>query len=393
MKLSILVFSFTQFRRRLLGMAQLLEAPPQRTFDFAFPDSKGLQSPTGGQLHFSEHRELELPVEPPGIPPTRLGIQISSAELDRARYLSDLRTYNGMLGEIFSALHDNLALKRNSGLVRSNIRKFHQRVSDEYSALQRNFENRSLCHLLDYQLHADLISVLERPPGPFESPTDHKVRKLINLATLVTTQLNLALDEKAKSNVNIREIPTYRGLPHSSVVDKLVEINQALLIDTNKHEPQSGFGRVLERDELNRLLAADGARLFLLELRGNIVGYYILHTTLNSVEPLVARALEDPRLALHSFRKCCGWAAIVGILPQARKDIESHSPGLRAYDLIDTAVEQSAKAHNLDGLFGEVREGPQGNLAKRSHVRCKWRETGVTYSGGQFPYQILERTL
>ncbi len=318
--------------------------------------------------------------------------EISSPKQDLEQYLSDLRIYNGMLGEVFAALHDTFANTGSTLKVEECMLGLHQRVLDEFDVLQKGLKTRSIIHLLDYELHKGMLSILEQPLKAHENPKDREVRQLVQLASLLTKQSNLALDERVTSNVNIREVPSYKLLPHSTELETLVEINRTLTIDTEKQEPQSGFGRVLERAELEKALRAEGARLFLLEFEGQVAGYYILHTSLESVSTQVSLALKSLK-CLGANPSRCGWADIVGILPEARKYIESSCKGIKAYDLLDAAVVQSARAHGLEILFGEVREGAQGNLAKSSHLRCGWQETGIIYQGKLYPYQILRREL
>lgn len=325
--------------------------------------------------------------------PIKLADRISTPREQHERYLSNVRTYNGMLGEILSNLGDFYSKRCTSTKVQESIDKFKERAKTEFEKLEQILENRSLFHLLDYQMHADLLSVFERPRLAHESPKDRGIKLIIELSSQLFKQASLVLDERVFLKVNIREIPTYRVSPHSSELEKLVDINKRLLIDAEKSEPQVGFGRVLEQEELQKILSAKGARLFLLEHKGAIAGYYILHTSLDNVSPQVAKALQRPLLMGASNGTRCGWADIVGILPEARREIEARSAGVKAYDLLDTAVVQSARAHNIETLFGEVREGTQCNLAKASHLRRGWEETGVIYSGARFPYQILERSL
>ena len=326
------------------------------------------------------------------LPQTDLKHQIATAGRALDRYLSDLRTYNGMFSEVHTLLHAIIRHERPVESLDRALTIVGKRVRQELREVRGDTAQRFLPDILNYQLHRALNEALQLPGHGDPHASSHHLKALLRFGEVLRAHSDIALDERCIFGVSIREVPTHRGLLNPSVVDRLVHINQRLVIDRGKLEPQSGFGRVLDHQEMWDLLTTRSSRLFLFELRGEIAGYYILHTSLDSVGPHLSQALSHPRL-LRPHHERWGCAMIAGILPEARREIETRCPGVKAYDLLDAAVAQSARAHKLDGLFGEVREGPQGNLAKRSHERCQWKGTGVVYHTSLYPYEVLERSL
>jgi len=323
----------------------------------------------------------------PALQPEHVLPSSASASVDR--YLSRIRVYHGSFGEILMALHDQLASSAAHNRVTELLQSFDDRASRNLSRLERPTLNMEVASLLEYQLNWDLLSVLREPIPAHEQRADGEVRMISNLANVLEQHSRHALCERCVPQLRIRELSGGSIPPAEQELCAIEEINRKLVINPLRDEPQSGFGRVVERPELRQMLSTSDARLFLMELSGEPIGYYIVDDSLSGVTRERQALVDRLTLNMNAHAQHRGWAEIVGILPEGRKRIEAS--GFKAYDLLDTAVLQSARAHGVELLFGEVREGTQANLAKQSHQRCGWRESGMLCKEGNFPYQLIWR--
>lgn len=182
------------------------------------------------------------------------------------------------------------------------------------------------------------------------------------------------------------------GIPEQ-VLREVEKVESELLIDTAKLEPQEGFRRALDTQELKELLMCRAARLYAVSHDEVLIGFYVALLDPNSVTPHVEKAfqaLDDAGNIPRGSRY--GWCEIVGVTREGRERMRSL--GINAYDLLDSAVVQTAQGEELDYLFAMVREGVQANTAKEKHLRF-WQETGIILweNEGTIPYQLLARTV
>ena len=169
---------------------------------------------------------------------------------------------------------------------------------------------------------------------------------------------------------------------------RLQEVCSSLKIDTSLSIPQNGFGREVSALELYRLAGENNAKIFVVSIGDIKIGLNVLLTDLKALPTDVKSDLVKVFGSEAAIPADCAWSYLIGLSKNGREFLRQH--GINGYDILHQAVVNQATQLGRSVIYGQVREGPQGNLAKESHLRRGWRETGQFVQHGEFPYQILE---
>lgn len=324
-----------------------------------------------------------------------LGDDFAGSDLTRSRLLPDRDQFITLLHSLGNSLGNlvETLVPRESAPEKTaeQIQRFYLELKESVARLEQPTQYRTGSDLMSCKLLRDLLGHIEKSAESGETTKNGGSQLLLKLSSVIQAYAPRGTDDRVLERLNIRELGSGEIPQRYAELDTLVAINRKLLIDSSKLEPQHGFGRVLERPELEKILAEKNSRLFLMEYDGKIAGYFILHTSLESVPEKVREALAAPALTARIKDSPSAWAEVGGILPEFRVQIDRC--GHKTFDLLEAAVEQSARAQRIKFLLGEIREGKQANLTKQSFVKRGWQETGVAYQGTHHPYQILLKEL
>lgn len=304
---------------------------------------------------------------------------------DYDKYSSKLRSLTGTFCEIIDGVSRFCAETESNALVRT----FWNQVSSGIKALCNNNKQSSLPELLNYKLHMELLASFKELRNRNRSPDESKAIFFNGIAVTLNKHSSRVLEERCLPYVTIREIATDRTPPSNAELESITKIHNELLINTKLNTPQHGFGVHVTATEFGERLKKPGTRLFLLELNGVIGGYYIAQNDISTISNSSKQLLVNALGKIIYSKKHIGWADNIGILNEVRSAIKIM--GFNAYDLLDTAELQSARAHDIIIQYGEVREGEQANLAIASHERRFWQKTGIVKMHNGYPYHLLRR--
>ena len=203
-------------------------------------------------------------------------------------------------------------------------------------------------------------------------------------------ELDLDLLRDRQLGVSIRE---ETGTPDQSVVRALRRMMREWLVDYNRETPQRGFGRVYSKKEVQDFCQKHGGRLFLVDMEGKTVGFYLIFVDKNTFPEHVTQALGEMEKAGEHMHSITGWAEVVGITHTGRDVAKARN--LDLYSLMTEAVKDTFASFQIEKVFGEVREGAYANLSKANHLKRGWEETGVFVTQGprRLPYQIIRMVL
>lgn len=186
--------------------------------------------------------------------------------------------------------------------------------------------------------------------------------------------------------VEVCEYDQLRSAPNQEVLEQIEEISQGLKIDSSLLLPQEGFGRVVTASELAKDTKEKGARLFVIFFNRLPIGYFLLFANLEMIPSPTSEALrrEFPRLKLGDGD---GWTKVVGITKAGREILKNST--VHGYRAFTNIVSETAFALGINRLWGDVRVGPQGNLARNKHIAVGWIPTGVVYEHDGHPYEAI----
>lgn len=173
----------------------------------------------------------------------------------------------------------------------------------------------------------------------------------------------------------------FSGLPFM-LIDTLKEIDSSLLIDPTLGKPQEGFGRTMTDEEAERLLRSVGSRVFLLQSKQEIVGYFMfLPEPTEDLLPIkgLPEMLKDGEFLAAESEGGIGFARSVAVKKEHR--FRFARAGTNACDLLDDVMAHTALLEGCDTLVATVRVGPNANASVKSHERHGWRRTGITVEG------------
>jgi hypothetical protein len=210
-----------------------------------------------------------------------------------------------------------------------------------------------------------------------------------NFAQLVSRKSNVSLPTVGP-NIVVYTAPRFCS---ELKIDEISGLANSSVINPKIPAPQYGFGAKYSYDDLRRMSDGFSARLITIEFDRKVHGFYFLHLDFPS-EPVVSAAeskqraydlgllkgetllkTQTPRkrhfgeLDFHYEFKSA-WADLVAISADARKYFSSR--GEHAYSLVHSSMVEMAQIYGVQRIFGEVRIGPNQNLAWEAHQKLGW---------------------
>ena len=82
-----------------------------------------------------------------------------------------------------------------------------------------------------------------------------------------------------------------------------------------------------------------------------------------------------------------GWLSIVGILENEREVLRERR--INAYEVVSSAVAQSAHSLDIEMLYGNVRVGDSANTSKKNHLGMGLQGTNLFFMDHGHQYEIL----
>jgi hypothetical protein len=201
-------------------------------------------------------------------------------------------------------------------------------------------------------------------------------------------ELGSVVPESAHRQVSIHEELNAVG---QASLDAIRSMMSEWVIDLNEPRPQFGFGRAHTDEELRHYLTTCGGTLFRAELRGETAGYYILLSDSRRFPSEVKEILSQLENAGEYMGVVSGWLQLVGVTKAGRDNAKAADVDL--YTILHEAAIDTLSTFRVEKAFAIVREGTFANLAKQSHIKRGWRETGVMARLGQFTYQAIRLDL
>lgn len=183
----------------------------------------------------------------------------------------------------------------------------------------------------------------------------------------------------------VKEFDPKRLTASSQLLERLEKICRDLVIDLAVRSPQEGFARAVTAEELAGDLETKTSRLFVPSTPDGAIGLYLIFC---AAKDIPSYALSG--IAQHSGADAGsqdGWTKIVGLSRQGRDSLRTQ--GISPYRVLNEAVAETARGLGLRRLWGEVRIGEQGNLAREKHVASGWLPTGIVNMHDGHPYELL----
>jgi hypothetical protein len=239
---------------------------------------------------------------------------------------------------------------------------------------------KSLTHLL---FQADTFRT-----NPSLEPTPQRLRRAHSELLAQVTEGSIPLDLLRR--ISIENYACDRQEPSNHLFSEISQICKDLTINTSVMKPQRGFGRALSPEELYKTFNRPGGQLTLLRLDGAPVGFFVLSTIESqfSESASAARAIWQRKFGPEGQ---AAWGEVVGVSDFGREEFRRHK--VNAYELLLAVGAMTAHTEGARWLLGSVREGAQANLAKSSHLRVGWMETGISVGNAAPPAQLLALSL
>jgi len=181
------------------------------------------------------------------------------------------------------------------------------------------------------------------------------------------------------------------GIDLRATVQSVREMMEEWVIDKSNPQPQYGFGRACTDEELVGYLTTYNGKLFRAVMDHQEVGYYLLFASAKDLPPDVSPIISEIERAGEFMDVAYGWLHLVGVTRAGRE--LAHQRNIDLYSILHEAAIDTFSTFMVEKAFAIVREGEFANLAKPSHIKRGWRETGVMSQLGEFQYQAIRLDL